>query len=133
MPSSTIWRPRSTPPPRTNGVGHVPIQRLSRTEFAASVKGLLGVDVDPKQILPTEIEVDGFSNIAGALAISPSFMEQYLSAARTGRAARRRRADSENGERLLSAAAAAAAGRPDRAPRRSTSTRTATRWGPAAA
>jgi len=63
-------------------VGHVPIQRLSRNEFAASVKELVGVDVDPKQILPTEIEVDGFSNIAGALVISPSFLEQYLSAAR---------------------------------------------------
>ena len=63
-------------------VGHVPIQRLSRAEFAATVKDLVGVEVDPKQILPTEIEVDGFSNIAGALVISPSFMEQYLSAAR---------------------------------------------------
>ena len=60
-------------------VGHVPIQRLSRAEFAASVRDLVGVEVDPKQILPTEIEVDGFSNIAGALVISPSFMEQYLS------------------------------------------------------
>ena len=46
------------------------------------MKDLVGVDVDPKQILPTEIEVEGFSNIAGALGISPSFMEQYLSAAR---------------------------------------------------
>ncbi len=64
------------------GVGHVALERLSRNEFAASVKGLLGVDVDPKQILPTEIEVDGFSNVAGALNVSPTFMEQYLSAAR---------------------------------------------------
>lgn len=63
-------------------VGHVPIQRLNRTEFAATVKGLLGVDVDPKQILPSEIEVEGFNNMAGALGISPSFLEQYLSAAR---------------------------------------------------
>jgi hypothetical protein len=67
---------------KDRGVGHVSLQRLSRTEFSASVKGLLGVDVDPKQILPTEIEVDGFSNIAGALSVSPTFMEQYLSAAR---------------------------------------------------
>ena len=67
---------------KDRGVGHVPLERLSRMEFAYSVKGLLGVDVDPKQILPTEIEVDGFSNIAGALSISPTFMEQYLSAAR---------------------------------------------------
>jgi hypothetical protein len=63
-------------------VGHVPLERLTRTEFAASVKDLIGVDVDPKQVLPTEIEVDGFSNIAGALGVSPTFMEQYLSAAR---------------------------------------------------
>ena len=63
-------------------VGHVPIQRLNRVEFAASVKSLIGVDVDPRQVLPTEIEVEGFSNIAGALGMSPSFMEQYLSATR---------------------------------------------------
>jgi hypothetical protein len=63
-------------------VGHVPIQRLNRTEYAASVKQLVGVEVDPKQILPTEIEVEGFDNIASALGMSPSFMEQYLSAAR---------------------------------------------------
>jgi len=63
-------------------VGHVPIQRLNRTEFAASVRGLIGVDLDPNQILPTEIEVEGFDNIAGALGVSPSFLEQYLSAAR---------------------------------------------------
>ena len=63
-------------------VGHVPIQRLNRAEFAASVKDLVGVDVDPRQVLPTEIEVEGFNNIAGALGMSPAFMEQYLSAAR---------------------------------------------------
>jgi mono/diheme cytochrome c family protein len=64
------------------GVGHVPLERLTRIEFSASVKGLLGVDVDPKQVLPTEIEVEGFSNVAGALTVSPTFLEQYLQAAR---------------------------------------------------
>ena len=64
------------------GVGHVPLERLSRDEFAASVKGLLGVTVDPKEVLPTEIEVDGFSNIARALSVSPTFMQQYLIAVR---------------------------------------------------
>ena len=63
-------------------VGHVPIQRLNRVEFATTVRNLVGVEVDPRQILPTEIEVEGFNNIAGALGMSPSFMEQYLSAAR---------------------------------------------------
>jgi Protein of unknown function (DUF1592)/Protein of unknown function (DUF1588)/Protein of unknown function (DUF1585)/Protein of unknown function (DUF1595)/Protein of unknown function (DUF1587) len=67
---------------KDRGIGHVPLERLSREEFAASVKGLLGVDVDPKQVLPTEIEVDGFSNIARALTVSPTFMDQYLLAVR---------------------------------------------------
>lgn len=64
-------------------IGHVPIQRLNRTEFAASVKALIGVEINPEQALPADIEVEGFNNIAGALGISPSFMEQYLSAARS--------------------------------------------------
>jgi len=72
--------------PKSHRIGHVPIQRLNRTEFSESVKNLIGVEIDPKQALPTEVEVEGFSNIARALAVSPSFMEQYLSAAR--RAAR---------------------------------------------
>lgn len=63
-------------------VGHVAIQRLNRTEFATSVKELIGVELDPGQVLPTEIEVEGFDNIAGALGVSPSFLEQYISAAR---------------------------------------------------
>jgi mono/diheme cytochrome c family protein len=67
---------------KDTGVGHVPLERLTRTEFSASVKDLLGVDVDPKQVLPTEIEVDGFSNVAGALTVSPTFLEQYLQATR---------------------------------------------------
>jgi hypothetical protein len=65
-----------------NHVGHVPIQRLNRIEFATTVKSLIGVEVDPRQVLPTEIEVEGFSNIAEALAVSPAFMEQYISATR---------------------------------------------------
>ena len=65
-----------------NRSGHVPIQRLNRYEFAASVKGLLGVEIDARQVLPRDIEVEGFSNVAGALSTSPAFVEQYLSAAR---------------------------------------------------
>lgn len=63
-------------------IGHVPIQRLNRTEFAASIEGLIGVEVDPEQILPPEIEVEGFDNIANALGASPAFLEQYISAVR---------------------------------------------------
>jgi hypothetical protein len=64
-------------------VGHVPAQRLNRTEYASAVKALLDVDIDPGEYLPAEIEVDGFTNIAAALSVSPSFIEQYLNVAGT--------------------------------------------------
>ncbi len=62
-------------------VGYVAAHRLNRTEYAQSVKALLGVDIDPAEYLPSDIEVNGFTNIASALSVSPAFIEQYLSAA----------------------------------------------------
>jgi mono/diheme cytochrome c family protein len=49
--------------------GYVPIQRLNRTEYAASVKALVDVDVNAKDVLPQDIHVGGFDNIAAALNI----------------------------------------------------------------
>jgi hypothetical protein len=69
--------------PPNSAAGYVPAQRLSRTEYAHAVKGLLGVEIDPAEYLPTEIEVDGFTNIAEALSVSPSFLEQYVNVAST--------------------------------------------------
>ena len=62
--------------------GYVPIQRLNRTEYAATVKALVGVDVNPKEVLPQDIQVEGFDNIADALSVSPAFLDQYVTAAR---------------------------------------------------
>ena len=62
--------------------GHVPIQRLTRTEFEAAVNDLLGIELDGELLLPAEIEVHGFDNIAAALSISPAFLDQYVAAAR---------------------------------------------------
>ncbi|MEP6962888.1 MAG: DUF1587 domain-containing protein, partial [Acidobacteriota bacterium] len=62
--------------------GHVPVERMNRTEYAASVKALLGVDVNEKDILPQDIQVEGFDNIAEALTTSPAFLDQYITAAR---------------------------------------------------
>jgi mono/diheme cytochrome c family protein len=61
---------------------HVPVERLNRTEYAASVKALLGVDVNEKDILPQDVQVEGFDNIASVLTTSPAFLDQYLDAAR---------------------------------------------------
>src|SRR5271154_2814642 len=46
--------------------GYVPIQRLNRTEYAASVKALTGVDVDEKEILPAAVCQAAGERTAGA-------------------------------------------------------------------
>src|SRR4029077_5583385 len=53
-----------------------------RTEYAKAVQDLLAVEIDPSQFLPADIAVEGFSNIAAALTVSPAFLEQYINAAR---------------------------------------------------
>jgi hypothetical protein len=68
--------------PKGPRAGHVPVQRLNRTEYAATVKALVGVEVNAKEVLPQDIQVDGFDNIATALSVSPAFLDQYVTAAR---------------------------------------------------
>ncbi len=55
---------------------------MSRTEYIASVKALVGVDVKSKDILPQDDTILGFDNIASGLGVSPAFVEQYVEAAR---------------------------------------------------
>jgi mono/diheme cytochrome c family protein len=62
--------------------GHKPVHRLNRTEYGNAVRDLLDLRIDPAQFLPADDESHGFDNIAGVLRISPSLLEQYLSAAR---------------------------------------------------
>src|ERR1700704_1199013 len=56
--------------------GRVAVERLNRPEYAKAVQDLLAVEIDPSQFLPADIAVEGFSNIAAALSVSPSFLEQ---------------------------------------------------------
>jgi hypothetical protein len=69
--------------PRAPKAGYVGLQRLSRIEYASAVKALVGVDIVAKDVLPQDAAVEGFDNIASALKVSPTFMEQYVEAART--------------------------------------------------
>src|SRR5690606_37669987 len=62
--------------------GHVPLQRLNRNEYARFVRELTGVEIDAAEFLPTEIEVDGFDNVAAALTVSPTFLAQFIRGAR---------------------------------------------------
>ena len=62
--------------------GYVPLHRLNRTEYANAIEDLLGLAVDPESLLPTDGEEAGFDKIASALKVSPTFIDQYVSAAR---------------------------------------------------
>jgi len=67
---------------QTSDPGRVGLHRLNRKEYANAVRDLLDVDIDASDTLPRDDARDGFDNVAGALQVSPSFMDQYLTAAR---------------------------------------------------
>jgi mono/diheme cytochrome c family protein len=62
--------------------GSVVLHRLNRSEYAHAIKQLLDLDVNAESLLPRDDQSSGFNNVADVLKISPSFLEQYLSAAR---------------------------------------------------
>jgi len=65
---------------------HVPdkvvLHRLNRKEYRNAVRDLLAVDFDATEVLPSDDVAEGYDNIATALQVSPSFIEQYVIAAR---------------------------------------------------
>ena len=63
--------------------GNIQVHRLNRAEYAASIKELFDIDVDAAALLPTDDISDGFDNISNVLKVSPSFLDQYITAART--------------------------------------------------
>src|SRR5262249_24226542 len=62
--------------------GSVRIHRLNRAEYANAMRDLFGIEVDSAALLPTDGISEGFDNIAQALKVSPSFLDQYIMAAR---------------------------------------------------
>ena len=63
--------------------GHAGMHRLNRVEYGNAIRDLLGLKVDVTGLLPADDESNGFDNIADVLKVSPSLLEQYLSASRT--------------------------------------------------
>jgi Protein of unknown function (DUF1592)/Protein of unknown function (DUF1588)/Protein of unknown function (DUF1585)/Protein of unknown function (DUF1587)/Protein of unknown function (DUF1595)/Planctomycete cytochrome C len=61
--------------------GWRPFQRLTRAEYAHSVRDLLDVDVDVTAFLPPDTMSQGFDNIADTQAFSPALPQGYLRAA----------------------------------------------------
>src|SRR5688572_15728651 len=62
-----------TPPPG--------LHRLNRTEYANVVRDLLDLQIDPGKYLPSDDSTSGFDNIAGALGLSSTLVEAYVTAA----------------------------------------------------
>ena len=57
------------------------LHRLNRTEYANAIRDLLALDVDVNVLLPADGSSQGFDNLAEALAVSPSLIQGYVSAA----------------------------------------------------
>lgn len=57
------------------------LHRLNQTEYANAVEDLLGLKIDPADYLPADDSTRGFDNIAGALGLSSTLLESYVSAA----------------------------------------------------
>ena len=62
--------------------GTVALHRLNRAEYQNAMKDILGVNVDAAALLPRDDISNGFDNIANVLKVSPSFLDQYIAAAR---------------------------------------------------
>jgi hypothetical protein len=55
---------------------------LNRAEYANAMRDLFGIEVDAAALLPSDDISEGFDNIAKVLKVSPSFLDQYIMAAR---------------------------------------------------
>ncbi|MBX5461153.1 MAG: DUF1592 domain-containing protein [Steroidobacteraceae bacterium] len=63
-------------------VGHVPLRRLNRREYANAIRDLLGLDIDAAAWLPQDPLDDGFDTNAELLQVTPAYMDQAVTAAR---------------------------------------------------
>jgi len=62
--------------------GSVVLHRLNRREYSNAIHELLDLHVNAELLLPRDDMSDGFDNVAEVLKVTPSFLEQYLAAAR---------------------------------------------------
>jgi hypothetical protein len=62
--------------------GRVALHRMNRAEYANAIEDLFALRIDPSALLPKDDQANGFDNVASVLKVSPSFLDQYVSAAR---------------------------------------------------
>lgn len=61
--------------------GKVTIRRLNRTEYANTIRDLMGIEFNADVVFPPDDTGFGFDNIGDALSLSPMLVEKYLAAA----------------------------------------------------
>ncbi|MCI0681074.1 MAG: DUF1592 domain-containing protein [Gemmataceae bacterium] len=61
--------------------GRTVLRRLNRIEYENTIRDLLGVDIELRDLLPIDGSADGFDNVGEALHTSSFLMEKYLEAA----------------------------------------------------
>lgn len=66
---------------RRESTGRTVLRRLNRTEYENTIRDLLGVHVELKEMLPADSTSGGFDNVGEALHLSSFQMEKYLEAA----------------------------------------------------
>jgi mono/diheme cytochrome c family protein len=66
---------------RNPNPGRPALHRVNRTEYANSIRDLLGLHIDATALLPADDSSFGFDNIAGSLGVSPVLLERYVAAA----------------------------------------------------
>ena len=76
---STLDKAQATP-----YAGYVPLRRLNRREYANSVRDLLDLKIDAATWLPQDQLKDDFDTNAEQLQMTPAFMDQAVTAARSG-------------------------------------------------
>lgn len=62
-------------------IGNPALHRLNRTEYANSIRDLLGVQVDVSALLPPDDMSHGFDNMADVLTVSSALLDGYMHAA----------------------------------------------------
>ncbi len=67
--------------PRSPDPGRLTVRRLNRTEYANTIRDLMGVRFEAEILFPPDDSGHGFDNIGDALTFSPMLMDKYFQAA----------------------------------------------------
>ena len=57
------------------------LHRLNRTEYRNAIRDLLAYEIEVGTLLPADDSAEGFDNMADVLAVSPTLIQAYVSAA----------------------------------------------------